>query len=335
MSWRRRVLVAGAVAGTAAGAAALAYALERAAARRLRVDESGLFEAGRMLPSDLEHHFISVSDGGRIHAVERGVGPPIVLLHGVTLGVATWASQLDHLAERHRVIAVDQRGHGQSLNGSDGHLLERLADDLIEVLAALEVGGSVLVGHSMGGMVTQLAAVNRPDDLRAHVAGLVLVATSAGPLFPAAAGSSLPAVMAALSARALRRSEARGSGLFPSTDVGIWATRLAFGVRPNPADVELTRAMTNAMSPRALAELVAAFSTFDVHREIASIDLPTHVVVGSRDVLTPPRMARVIAERIDGAHLSVWPGCGHMVRLEREDELNTLLDEFSVALAER
>ncbi len=328
------MIVAGAVAGALTGVAALAYALERGAARRLRVDESGLLEAGRTLPNDLEHHFISVSDGGRIHAVERGAGPPIVLLHGVTLGVATWASQLHHLADRHRVIAVDQRGHGQSLHGADGHLLERLADDLIEVLAALEVSGAVLVGHSMGGMVTQLAAVDRPDDLRAHVAGLVLVATSAGPLFPAAAGPSLPAAMAALSARSLRRVEARGSGLFPSSDVGTWATRLAFGVRPNPADVELTRAMTDAMSPRALAELVAAFSTFDVHRRISEIELPTHVVVGARDVLTPPRMAKVIAERIADARLSVWPGCGHMVMLERDDELNTLLDEFSASLAE-
>jgi non-heme chloroperoxidase len=335
VSWRRRALVAGVVAGTAAGTAALAYALERAAVRRLRVDEAGLLAAGRSLPTDLEHHFIAVSDGGRIHAVERGEGPPIVLVHGVTLGVATWAPQLHHLAARHRVIAVDQRGHGQSLHGTDGHLLERLADDLIEVLSALEVTGAVLVGHSMGGMVTQLAAVERPEDLKARVAGLVLLATSAGPLFPGAVGPAAPALFAALSAKGLRRSEARGSGLFPSADVGTWASRVMFGARPNPADVELARSMTDAMSPRSLAELVASLSTFDVHTRIAAIDLPTHVVVGSRDVLLAPRWSKAMAAKIPGARLSVFPGCGHMVMLEREDELNALLSEFSGALTER
>jgi pimeloyl-ACP methyl ester carboxylesterase len=275
-----------------------------------------------------------VSDGGRIHVVERGSGTPIVLVHGVTLGVATWAPQLRHLAGHHRVIAVDQRGHGQSLAGEEGYSLERLAVDLFEVLESLEVSGAVLAGHSMGGMVSQVLAVSRPADLGRHVAGLALVATSAGPLVPGPGGSALPRVLSEGARRNLRRAESRGRNLFPTEDLGTWATRLAFGTRPVPADVELTRSMIGAMSPAALSELLGALFEFDISRRIGDIDLPTRVVVGSRDLLTPPRMARVMASRIPGAELTVLPGCGHMVMLERATELNELLHRFSLAVAD-
>ncbi|HVX22506.1 MAG TPA: alpha/beta fold hydrolase [Acidimicrobiales bacterium] len=311
------------------GAAATAgYALQRVATRRWRVGEGELAAAERTLPADLRHHFVTVDDGGRIHAVERGDGPPVVLVHGITLGVATWAPQLRQLADRHRVIAVGQRGHGQSLAGEDGYSLERLADDLLAVLDALDVTGGLLVGHSMGGMVAQLLAVRHPDDLARHVAGLVLVATTDRPMAVGPVGPVGPLVAAGLAAgasRGLGRAERRGQGLFPSDDLALWATRASFGAHPAPADVELTRAMIAAMSPSAVSGLLGPLLAFDVHRQIHAIDLPTHVVVGTRDVLTPPRMARAIVGQIPGATLHVLPGCGHMVMLERADQLCDLL----------
>ena len=79
-----RWTVTAAAVGAAAGTA---YAVQRMATRRWQVGEHELIAAGRTLPPDLEHHFVPVDDGGRIHAVERGSGPPIVLVHGITLGV--------------------------------------------------------------------------------------------------------------------------------------------------------------------------------------------------------------------------------------------------------
>jgi len=89
--------------------------------------------------------------------------------------------------------------------------------------------------------------------------------------------------------------------------------------------VELTRSMMAAMSPSAFSGLFGPLLAFDVHRQIHAIDLPTHVVVGSRDMGTPPRLARAIVEQIPGAELTVYPGCGHMVMLERADEFCDLL----------
>ncbi|MGH9081854.1 MAG: alpha/beta fold hydrolase, partial [Acidimicrobiales bacterium] len=297
------------------------YALERSAAGRWRVDEEALAAGGRTLPADLEHHFVPVSDGGRIHAVERGEGPPVVLVPGITLGVATWAPQLRQLSRRCRVVAVSQRGHGQSVAGDGGYGLDRLADDLLEVLAALDVYDGVLGGHSMGGMVCQILAVRHPERIRRHVRRLVLIATSPGPVV----AEPLVPALTALAGRGLRRAERRGGGLFPGHDVGVWATRLGFGARPAPADVELTRSMVDAMSPATLSALVPALLGFCARDRLAAVDLPTRVVVGSRDLLTPPRTGRALARLVGGAELSLLPGCGHMVMLERADELCDLL----------
>jgi len=87
----------------------------------------------------------------------------VVLVHGITLGVAVWAHQLRHLAPGHRVIAIGQRGHGQSLAGTQGYSLERMAEDLAELLESLEVRDATVVGHSLGGMVAQLLALHHSD----------------------------------------------------------------------------------------------------------------------------------------------------------------------------
>ena len=302
---------------TTVAAAVGAYALEQAHARRWQVGEEALEAAGLTLPADVRHRFVETSDGGRVHVVERGEGPATVLVHGVMLGVGVWAPQLRRLPGR--VIAVSLRGHGQSRAGSEGYGIERLAGDLVEVLAALDVRDAALVGHSMGGMAVQLAAVAGGAEL-ARVRRLVLVATSAAPALPA----PLVGLASAGAVRALGSAERMGRGPLPKSTT-VWASRLSFGQDPAPADVELTRAMLDAMSPSALAGLLPGLLAFDARDRIGAIALPTDVVVGSRDVLTPPRTARAIAARVPGAVLTVLKGCGHMVMLERADELCRIL----------
>jgi pimeloyl-ACP methyl ester carboxylesterase len=310
----RRAVAAGAGIGVAAG---LAYTLERAGARRWRADDEALADAGLTMPADLVHQFVPVSDGGRIHAVERGTGPVTVLVHGVMLGVGVWAHQLRALPGR--VIAVSQRGHGQSQAGTAGYGFDRLADDLHEVLEHLGVRGATLVGHSMGGMVAQVLAA-RPGALTGMVDRLVLVATSPG---SSTLGPFTGAVLSAGS-RLLAGAERRGRGPFPA-GMTVWGARVSFGAAPRAADVELTRAMLDAMSPSALAALLPPLVAFDVRDRLGTVSQTTQVVVGTRDVLTPPRTSRAIVSRVGGSALTLLPGCGHMVMLERPDELCDLL----------
>jgi len=326
-----------AVATGTLSAGGVAYVLQRAAARRWRVGEEELAASGLTLPPDLRHHFVPVSDGGRIHTVERAarpgpierparaervrpVGTPagvgtIVLLHGISFGVASWAPQLRRLDGR--VVAVSQRGHGQSRPGSEGYAFSRLGEDLLEVMGALEVHDAVLCAHSMGGMVALLLATERASDLARHVRRLVLVATTAG-------GYPVPPSVADVAARVIGRAERRGRGPFPKAST-VWLARLNFGSAPRPADVELVRSMLDTMSPSAFAGLVPHLLAFDVRDRLASVTLQTDVVVGGNDVFTPPRVARSIAGQVPGAELTVLPGCGHMVMLERTDELNDII----------
>jgi pimeloyl-ACP methyl ester carboxylesterase len=90
--------------------------------------------------------------------------------------------------------------------------------------------------------------------------------------------------------------------------------------------------MMAAMSPASLGSLMRGIGSFKLKDRLGTIDLPTRVVVGTRDVLTPPRHAMAIAEGIPHAELVVLPGTGHMVMLERPEELNSMLHELSVVV---
>lgn len=303
--------------GVAACGAAL-YVAQRAAPTRWRAGPDERSGAFLTLPADLRHRFVATSDGGRIHVVERGEGPATVLVHGITLGVATWAPQLRDLGGR--VVALSQRGHGESRAGSGGYGFDRLGADLLETLDAVDVRDAVLVGHSMGGMVAQLLAVTRHHELAARVRRLVLVATTPGPV----AATPLAALLGPAAALALAgAARYRRRPLPPPATV--WAARLAFGASPRRADVELLASMLDAMSPGALAQLVPHVLYFDARDRLGAVALPTHVVVGTRDVLTPQRTARELARRVSGAALTVLPGSGHMVMLERPVALRDLV----------
>ncbi len=325
----RLVAVGAAATALAAGGA---FVAQRHWTRRWRATEEALASAGLRMVNDLTHHDVATGDGGMIHAVELGAGPPIVLVHGVTLSGAVWVRQFTALADRHRVIAIDQRGHGPSVAGSDRYTFDRLARDTLDVLDSLAVVDAVLVGHSMGGMVSLIAALDDPDLVAQHVAGLVLVATTAGPVTGVPLWPLVTGRMTALTARTLASAERRGWGLLPGEDLASWAIRLAFGSRPTALDLELTRSLTSAMSPSAMADLLVSLVGYDVRARLGEIRLPTRIVAGSRDVLLPPFHARRMAAAIPDAVLRVLPGCGHMVMLERPDELNGLLHDFSVSV---
>jgi pimeloyl-ACP methyl ester carboxylesterase len=300
---------------------------------RWRADQAALEAVGLVLDDRLVHRHIPVSDGGSIHVVETGAGPPIVLVHGVTLSVITWARQLNGLSADHRVIAIDQRGHGPSAAGTDGYGLDRLSEDVIEVLGALDVTGAVLVGHSLGGMVTMTAAINSRDRLADHVTGLALVATSSHPLAGVPVPPSVIDRLSARGERSLARAERRCHPAIRSASMLTWSMRVAYGSRPDPTAIELGRTMMTAMSPASLGSLLRGIGSFKLKDHLGTIDLPTRVVVGTRDVLTPPRHAKaMMAEGIPHAELVVLPGTGHMVMLECPEELNTMLHEFSVVV---
>lgn len=272
---------------------------------------------------------VVTDDGGQIHVVERGAGTPILLVHGVTLSMDVWAYQLRDLADGYRVVAMDQRGHGRSRPGRAGYGFERLGADVLAVLDALDLQGAVLVGHSMGGMVALQLAAEQPQALVKRVAGLVLVATSGGPVTRLPGWDTVVTMLSPGIELGLTRSQSKGRLLSPTGNLAYLSSRLAFGTRPAPAQVELTRQMAKAISPLTVAELWASVLGFNAHDSLGIIDLPVLVVVGTRDHLTPPWNARRLMAALPQATLLELAGCGHMVMLERRREFNDAVASFA------
>jgi pimeloyl-ACP methyl ester carboxylesterase len=301
--------------------------VERQLIRRERARVVPVGEADFVPP--VTERTIETDDGGEIHVLERGQGPPIVLLHGITLAARIWGYQLHDLADTHRVIAIDQRGHGRSRPGREPADLTRLGTDLLTVLEALDLRQAVVVGHSMGGMVVLRLLADRPETMSERVVGVGLVATSGGPLGRLPYWELLARTLARLVALRLHRLDGVGRGLLPSGDLAYLIARVSFGAAPRPAHVELTRAIIDDTSVAVVAELLSDVMTVDLSSRLGAVDRPALVVVGSRDALTPPWHARRLVDSLPRAELLTLPGCGHMVMLERREELAAALERFA------
>ncbi len=273
-------------------------------------------------------HSVTVDDGAVIHTIDHGQGRPIVLLHGVTLSIATWPYQIAALSKEFRVIAVDQRGHGNSERGSGGYGIARMASDAAQVLSHLDLRDAIVVGHSMGGMVAQQMCLDFRDLARERVAGTILLSTAAAvtqgiPGWPAMSRAVRPGAYAA-------RKATRGARTwFPEGEVGYAMARLALGAKADPRHVEHTRAMTAAIPAATLAELMPGVVGLDIRARLKDYPVAALVITGSRDLLTPPRLGREIAKRIPDAEFEVVPGAGHMLMMERGDWLNERIARFA------
>lgn len=329
---------AGIVAGALGLAAAAAVASTRALAARDRrrpdpeADERfGALEGGRALR-------VTSFDGTRLHVEEFGTGPPLVLLHGFSLDRTTWHYQVRDLAGDHRLVVYDHRGHGRSGLPATGDLsLEALARDLDAVLGATApAGGAILAGHSMGGMVALAWARAFPEAVGERVRGLVLVDTTSADVFggmlpgaarrvAAAFQGAQEAAMRALVGRsgtldALRRS---------SGALGYLGVRaMGFGPDPSPSKVAFVERLLDATPTEVWTGMMPALAGLDVSTVLGAITVPTLVVVGSHDRLTPPGAAERIAAAIPGAELAVIPGAGHMAMLEKPHAFNARLRAF-------
>ncbi len=313
---------AGVVAGATAGLAAAAYAIERAvvAGVRRRPDP----DAGKPLVPPFEEAVRYPShDGGSIYTISRGKGAPILFSHGVTLSTRVWVKQFENLPEhRFRCIGFDHRGHGDSECGESGHSIVNLADDVRTVIERMDLRDVILVGHSMGGIALQAFAIHHPDIAAERVRGMVLMSTLAKTYL---SGSSW-----------LRKMFERLTGGGPSArelmtqqNLGFFLARVGFGRDPQPSHVELVREMIAACPKAASQEAVTALVGLDMTDELPQIKVPTLVLSGSADVIAPPAQARRIAELITDARLEVFKGAGHMLMLERTDEVDALITDFA------
>ncbi|WP_426308881.1 alpha/beta fold hydrolase [Cellulosimicrobium sp. E-16] len=252
--------------------------------------------------------YITADDGAQIFYKDWGTdGTPVVLSHGWPLNSDAWEAAALFLAEHgHRAIAHDRRGHGRSSQTWHGNEMDTYADDLAQLLDALDVTDATLVGHSTGG--GEIARyVGRHGTAR--VARMVLV-------------SAVPPLML--------QTDDNPEGLPLDVFDGIRAGEVAnrsqlyrdladgpfFGHNRNNDVPQGFRdafwLQSMACGHRAAYECIAAFSATDFRPDLAAIDVPTLVIHGDDDQIVPFSVGgRRTADLVDGAVLTVYEGSGH------------------------
>lgn len=260
---------------------------------------------------------LSVADRGPRHA-----GHTVVFLHGLCLTRATWGTQINRLARQSdapvRVISYDHRGHGRSARApAHTYRIDRLADDLEQILAATETTGPLtLVGHSMGGM-TALTYLSR-HPAAAH--GLVLAATTAGLITERGLGRLLatPATAALVNLAALAPEYALRAMARPvCATVARWRQAATASAAAALAATALT-----AASPSTAVGFLLALRDWDQRHSLSHIQAKTVVLSGAADLLTPPICGEELAAGIAGAEYVHLPTAGHMLPHEAPRALN-------------
>ncbi|GAA4095948.1 alpha/beta fold hydrolase [Nonomuraea soli] len=337
----KKVGIAGAIVGAAsAGVAAVALAKRYAVGRiRLRPDAEAGEPFGELRGRE---RTLITSDGVALHVeVDGPEDAPltIVFSHGYCLNMESWHYQRQALREQHRIVLWDQRSHGRSqMAPADQSTIDRLGDDLAEVIDTFVPGPCVLVGHSMGGMTMMALADRHPSLFDDKIRGAALIATSAGRLaeltlgLPALLSKAVhlvaPPTVSLLGRRGALVDKTRHAG----SDIAFLITRyIGFGDSRNvsPTLVDFVETMIRATPTEVVANFYSALMNHDKLSALGVLDdVPTAIMVGDRDWLTPPDHSKAIAAALPRAQLTEVPGTSHLIQLERPDAVNEALQDL-------
>lgn len=271
---------------------------------------------------------IDFDDGMHLTIDEVGVGGRgLLLVHGFTGARVDFADHLHELADQGWwVVAPDLRGHGDSFQPVEEHAysLDHFADDLWRLVDALGWDRLVLLGHSMGGMIAQVAASQRPHVLD----GLVLMDTTHGPLevdrdlamlgAEIVRDGGMPAVKAVLDA------------MGDDAPLGTPAHERLLAERPGYR--ELADRKFLGSSPAMYATMLEQLlDQIDRLEHLAELDVPTLVIVGEQDTpfLAP---SEAMARAVPGAHLEVVPDAGHSPQFENPEAWRAVMLDFLARL---
>ena len=296
-------------------------------------------------PSDAELT-VTAADGTDLHVeiVEprhRSAKPTIVFVHGFALDMGTFYFQRRVLAEQgeYRMVLYDQPGHGRSGRLMSGNYdIAALGKSLAAILdQTVPDGHIILVGHSMGGMTIMAFAEQYPEWFGKRVTGVVLISTSAGLIDKTKIG--LPTLVARASApffpvwggAARLGGGAIDKARVASSDLAWLLTRrYGFGdARPSASLVTFVEQMNSKTSVETLTKYLHTLYSHNRFPALSALrGVPVLVIVGTKDYLTPVTHSEQILEHLPGAQLVKIDNSGHVVMLEKADEVNAALLPF-------
>ncbi len=327
------------VAALAAGGIAMGIELERriVAKRITRTSEADL-EAFFSLRSDGPD--VITPDGVVLHTeVDEGADDDLTLVyvHGYALNLDCWHFQRLHIRGQLPQVFYDQRSHGGSTRSeAERCRIPQLAEDLYQVLEeVVGPGPVVLIGHSMGAMTIMRLAQSRPELFGSQVLGVALFCTSAGELTDHSPIRGIPGrtfhrVAEPLMAGLNRIPELVSQGRRAGSDLGYVVTRrIAFGSDVPPSYIDFASEMLAEIPLEVVADYYPAIGELDEYQALEIVSkVPTVVVGGENDMITPIEHTARIADLLPDAEAIRVPGCGHLGMIEKHEIFNGALDRL-------
>ncbi|MBI5216475.1 MAG: alpha/beta fold hydrolase [Ignavibacteriae bacterium] len=241
---------------------------------------------------------------------------PIVFIHGFPFSKEMWKPQVDALKEKYFCITYDVRGHGKSEVGDGQYTIELFVDDLIDLLDALKLRDVVLVGLSMGGYIALRTIERHLERVRA----LVLCDTKSE------ADTNENKIKRASQINIIK---AKGLKAFSEGFLKAVFDEQTFGT--NPKAIELIRTIINTNPPIGICgTLIALAARTDTTESLSRINVPTLILIGEHDALTPPSASQAIQKKIPHSEMYIIPNAAHMSNLENSIVFNRHLISFLV-----
>jgi len=255
------------------------------------------------------------TNGTTLYYIDVGQpsGSPIVLIHGFPLSHEMWTSQIEALKNAYRVVAFDLRGQGRSEVGDGQFTLEFLVDDLIALLDYLKIDRAVLCGLSMGGYVS-LRAVERNTQ---RVRGLVLCDTKSE------ADPNETKLARSVSIRAIKRD-----GVDAYAESFLKGALSPTSLKDRHVVETTAKIIRQNQALGLCGTLLALAGRTDTTSFLSKIAIPTLILVGEQDTLTPPEHSRRMQSLIQNSELHIIPKAGHFTNLENPTILNAHLLSF-------
>jgi pimeloyl-ACP methyl ester carboxylesterase len=257
-------------------------------------------------------------DGGRIGYRRLGHGPALLVLNGLAATNADWdPGFLEGLAAANELVVLDNRGIGASADDGRAFDVAALARDTTQVVEALELGPTSVLGWSMGGFIAQLVALDRPE----LVERLVLMSTDPGGPAATLADPTIRAQLVDTSGTPAEQARRLLELLFPRDLADAFYEE--FG--------DLVAEARAALPPELVARQAAAMDGW--HRDgvgarVDGLGVPTLVLTGSEDIVIPPANALTLAQAIPGARLTEFADGGHAFMAQYPRAAANVINEF-------
>jgi len=292
-------------------------------------DGYGVAQRSEWLDVDWQQHLHSRAvHGSRVNYVEMGEGPPVILIHGLAGCWQNWLENIPHLARRHRVVALDLAGFGESELPQDEISIPGYGRLVDAFLGEIGIERAALVGNSMGGFIAAEVAISHPSRVEKLVlvsaAGLMRVGDRQQAAVERAARLFHPATAAVLARRAylIKRPKLR--------------RRILYGIVRYPERIapELVYEVASGAGKPGFFDALSAIANYDYRDRLPAISAPTLLVWGRNDRIVPVSGAYEYERLIPGARRVIFEETGHLPMLERPGRFNQIVEEFLASPAE-